>query len=85
MVVFSRFPNRWEGGHMKDPAPYYGQHPEDAEDPAFAWADKWYMAESTDMAGMNQNEQEEWLLSFGSRKERKAIKERRKAREKAQK
>jgi hypothetical protein len=34
---------------------------------------------------MNQQEQEEYLLIYGTRKQRKAIKERRKAREQAKK
>jgi hypothetical protein len=37
------------------------------------------------MAAMNQHEQDEFLLIYGSRAERKAIKKRRKAREQAQK
>ena len=41
--------------------------------------------EWTDMAGFNEREEEEFLLIYGPRKVRKAIKERRKAREKAQK
>ena len=35
------------------------------------------------MAGMNQREQEEFLLMYGTRKQRKAIKAHRKAREQA--
>jgi hypothetical protein len=34
---------------------------------------------------MNEKEQEDWLLQYGPRKERKAIKEHRKAREQAKK
>jgi len=41
--------------------------------------------ESTDMAGFSDREEEEFLLLYGPRKVRKAIKERRKARERAQK
>jgi hypothetical protein len=37
------------------------------------------------MGGMNEREEEEFFLAFGTRKHRKAIKERRKARERAQK
>ena len=40
---------------------------------------------STDMAGFSEHEEEEFLLIYGPRKVRKAIKERRKAREEAQK
>ena len=40
---------------------------------------------STDMAGMNKREQEEFLLIYGSGKQRRAIKARRAARERAQK
>jgi hypothetical protein len=40
---------------------------------------------STDMAGMNRREQEEFLLIYGSGKQRRAIKARRAARERAQK
>ena len=39
----------------------------------------------TDMAGFSQREEEEFLLIYGPRKVRKAIKERRKAREQAKK
>ena len=55
--------------------------------PRTAWnlADKWRGDELTDMAGMTEGEKEEFLLTYGSRKERKAIKARRKAREQAQK
>jgi hypothetical protein len=41
--------------------------------------------ESTDMAGFSDREEEEFLLIYGPRKVRKAIKERRKAREQAKK
>ena len=41
--------------------------------------------ESTDMAGFNDREEEEWLLVYGPREVRKAIKKRRKAREQAEK
>jgi len=60
----------------------YEQYP---ENPKFAdpeYGKKWLRGEFVDM---NQKEQEELLLHYGSRKERKAIKERRKAREQAQK
>ena len=50
------------------------------EDPEYG--KKWLKGE---WIYMNQHEQEEYLLIYGSRKERKAIKERRKAREQAQK
>ena len=41
--------------------------------------------EWTDMAGFSDREEEEFLLVYGPKKVRKAIKERRKAREQAQK
>jgi hypothetical protein len=46
---------------------------------AFSLADKWFGSEWTDDAGMNDHEQEEYLLIYGTREERKAIQERRKA------
>ena len=58
----------------------YEQYPDDnrMRDPEFAkkWRDGYF-------AYMSEREEEEWLLSFGTRKERKAIKARRKAREQA--
>jgi hypothetical protein len=63
------------------------QHPGDDEpgDPALANEVVWryWNAHTTDMAGMTEREEEEFFLAFGTRKERKAIKERRKARERA--
>jgi hypothetical protein len=59
----------------------YEQYP---ENPKFAdpeYGQTWLRGEFVDM---NQKEQEELLLLYGSRKERRAIKERRKARERAQ-
>jgi hypothetical protein len=50
------------------------------DDPEYA--KKWVRGE---WIYMNSEEQEEFLLIYGSRKQRKAIKERRKAREQAQK
>jgi hypothetical protein len=47
-------------------------------------ADQYSLDESTDMAGFSEREEEEFLLIYGPRKVRKAIKERRKAREQAQ-
>jgi hypothetical protein len=44
-----------------------------------------YADEGSAMVGMNEHEEEEFFLAFGTRKHRKAIKERRKAREEAQK
>jgi hypothetical protein len=46
-------------------------------------ADQWYLSFTTDMAGFSVREEEEFLLAYGPRKVRKAIKERRKAREQA--
>ena len=74
-----------EGGHMR--------HPEELSE---AWADQAISRPAADydygdmgsfggLGGMNQREQEELLLFAGTRKQRKAIKERRKAREQAQK
>jgi hypothetical protein len=65
-----------------------GQQPDWAvEDRAFRriFEEQWRGQEHTDMAGMNQREREEFLLAYGPRKVRKAIKERRKAGEQAQK
>jgi hypothetical protein len=57
---------------MKDPA--------DESDPVvFSLADKWFGSEWTVDGGMNEHEQEEYLLIYGTREERKAIQERRKA------
>ena len=69
-----------EAEHTKDP-----EDPRNPYDPTFAptWAR--YGDEGSAMAGMNEREEEEFFLAFGTRKHRKAIKERRKAREKAQK
>ena len=50
---------------------------------ATSLADQWHWSELTDMAGMNDREKEEFLSIYGSRKERKAIRARRKAREQA--
>jgi hypothetical protein len=58
-------------------------------DPAISWDPKDLFGEpwrgQEHLTGMNQREQEEFLLAYGPRKVRKAIKERRKARERAQK
>ena len=59
------------------PDPQISWDPEDLVD--MYWGDEW-----SDMRGMNQSEQEEFLLAHGPHKLRKAIKERRKAREQAQ-
>jgi hypothetical protein len=56
-----------------------------SENPKFAepeYGQNWFRGE---FVYMNHKEQEELLLLYGSRKERKAIEERRKARERAQK
>jgi hypothetical protein len=70
----------FEAGNMRDL-----EDPRNPYDPTFApsWAQ--YADEGSTMAGMNQREEEEFFLAFGTRKHRKAIKERRKAREQAQK
>ena len=43
-------------------------------------AHQWHESEWTDMAGVNDPENEEFLFIYGSRQEREAIKARRKAR-----
>jgi hypothetical protein len=48
-------------------------------------ADQYRGDESTDMAGFSEREEEEFLLIYGPKEVRKAIKERRKAREQAKK
>jgi hypothetical protein len=58
-----------EGGHIKDP-----------QDDPLVDSLQW-----TDGRGFSKREQEEFLLTYGPRKVRKAIEERRKAREQAQK
>ena len=55
------------------------------EDLARTLADGWHLSHMTDMAGFSEREQEEFLLIYGPRKESKAIKDRRRAREHAQK
>ena len=55
------------------------------EEVAWSLADKWYGDERTDMAGFNKREQEEFLLAYGPRKVRRAMRARRRAREIAQK
>ena len=70
-----------EEGHMKDP-----EDPRNPYDPTFAPSWAHYGDEWSAMGGMNEREEEEeFFLAFGTRKHRKAIKERRKAREQAQK
>ena len=70
-----------EGGHIRDPE----------DDPLVdSLLDRttWRRVaddESTDMAGFSQREEEEFLLIYGPRKVRKAIRERRNAREQAPK
>ncbi len=46
--------------------------------------DQYRWDECTDMGGFSEREEEEFLLRFGPKKVRKAIKERRRAREQAQ-
>jgi hypothetical protein len=70
-----------EGGHTKDPE----------DDPLVdslldrRTCRRVGLGESTDMAGFSEREEEEFLLTYGPRKVRKAIRERRNAREQAQK
>ena len=65
---------------MKDP-----EDPRNPYDPTFAPSWARYGDGESAMGGMNEREEEEFFLAFGTRKHRKAIKERRKAREQAQK
>ena len=73
---------------MKDPKPNW-----DAEnlvsfrDPAFRriLGEQWRGPEKLDMAGMTKREEEEFLLHYGTRTERKALKQRRKAEKQAAK
>ena len=71
-----------EGGHMKDL-----EDDRPLLDRRTTWriTDQYRGDESTDMAGFSDREEEEFLLIYGPRKVRKAIKERRKAREQAKK
>jgi hypothetical protein len=62
--------------HMKD----LEDHPRDPYDPSVAPSWARYGDEGSAMAGMNEREEEEFFLAFGTRKHRNAIKERRKAR-----
>ena len=59
-----------------------GRHTKDHEYPAYAptLADRWHGDHRTDIASMTQHETEEFLLIYGTRKQRKAIKERQKGR-----
>ena len=58
---------------------------QDPHDPRFAPSWARFGDEGSAMGGMNEREEEEFFLAFGTRKHRKAIKERRKAREQAKK
>ena len=73
---------------MKDPkASRDPENLSDPEDPAFArvFYDQFHGSDLGGLAGMNQREEEELFLLYGTRKERKAIRARRKAREQAKK
>jgi hypothetical protein len=75
---------------MKKPKATPTGDPENAvspRDPVFRqiFEEQWRGPERLDMAGMNKREEEEFLLHYGSRKERKALKKLRKARERAEK
>jgi len=77
-----------KGGRMKDPKPTWdAENPFNPRDPAFreVFGEQVCGPERLDMAGMNQREEEEFLLLYGPRKERKAIKKRRKAEKQAEK
>jgi hypothetical protein len=71
-----------EGARMKDDEDHW-----EPFDRANVWksVDQYRLDESTDMAGFSDREEEEFLLIYGPRDVRKAIRERRKAREQAQK
>ena len=72
---------------MKEPLPSWDpENPFDSADPAFRQA-FWQQVsgpENLDMAGMTKREEEELLLHYGPRKERKALKRRLKAEKRAQ-
>jgi hypothetical protein len=73
---------------MKDPKHTWEQeNPFDTRDPAFRQVigEQISGPERLDMAGMTAREEEEFTLLYGPRKERKALKRRRKALEKAAK
>jgi hypothetical protein len=59
--------------------------PEYPDDPTFAPSWARFADEGSAMGGMNEREEEEFFLAFGTRKHRKAIKKRQKAREQAKK
>jgi len=63
------------------------ENPPEFEDPVLRrlFYDQFHGSDFGGLAGMNAREQEELLLMSGTRKERKAIKARRKAREQAKK
>jgi hypothetical protein len=67
-----------ERRQMKDPA-----DPANPYDSSFA--PSWARYADEGMGGMNEREEEDFFLAFGTRKHRKAIKERRKAREQGRK
>ena len=58
---------------------------EDSRDPTLAPSWARYGDGESAMGGMNEREEEEFFLAFGTRKHRKAIKQRLKAREQAKK
>jgi hypothetical protein len=71
---------------MNDPKG--GDDPEraiDFSDPTFrqVFSEQWLGPEHRDLAGMNKHEEEEFLLHYGPRKERKALKKRLKAAKRA--
>jgi hypothetical protein len=75
-----------EGGHMNDRKD--SADPDkaiDFSDPAFrqVFAEQWLGPEHRDLAGMNKHEEEEFLVHYGPRKERKALKKRQKAEKRA--
>jgi len=59
----------------------------DFSDPAFrqVFAEQWLGPEHRDLAGMNKHEEVEFLLHYGPRKKRKALKKRLKAQNRATK
>lgn len=55
------------------------------DDLANSLTERYHLSEKTDMAGMSQREEEEFLEHYGPKEIREAIKKRRKARDKPQK
>ena len=72
---------------MKDPKPTWDADSVfSSKDPEFRrmFGEQWRNPENLDMAGMTKREEEQILLLYGPRKERKALKKRRKAEKRAE-